>query len=371
MPTPALSPTCLPLQGSPRLRAAPAASLPALRSGGGRCAGSGRPRAGSPVPAARLPGGGVRAAARRRRGADAVAMVMELRSCPLSAQQLPGRGLRAAPRAGPGGEAGRGAGAGRRHCGGGRGAAALGLCARLCAAPALRSRPRRDAAARPLARPRPRAPPPPSPRRRRRPPPRPPARACSVCGPEAPSRVAGLGGGGARGPSRSPGGVPGALRGSGPKAARQMPQASSERAQDHRPATPSNLPTRCRPARTPARWGPRGEVRVEDGWSRWRPLSIPRGHGTEGQACEGLGTRGFTDEEAASGGGPGWDSGDPRTAPQTDGAAPTHIPTRTAGVTEKLQPLRPRPRLIQSGQREVIKAGHLKEGTRRRHRGEV
>lgn len=203
------------------------------------------------------------------------------------------------------------------------------------------------------------------------PPPRPPARACSVCGPEAPSRVAGLGGGGARGPSRSPGGVPGALRGSGPKAARQMPQASSERAQDHRPATPSNLPTRCRPARTPARWGPRGEVRVEDGWSRWRPLSIPRGHGTEGQACEGLGTRGFTDEEAASGGGPGRDSGDPRTAPQTDGAAPTHIPTRTAGVTEKLQPLRPRPRLIQSGQREVIKAGHLKEGTRRRHRGEV
>ena len=71
-------------------------------SGSGRTAESGHLRAGSRVPAARLPGGGARGCCPRRRrrrrrrrrgGADEVAMVMELRSCPLSAQQLPGRGL--------------------------------------------------------------------------------------------------------------------------------------------------------------------------------------------------------------------------------------------------------------------------------------
>lgn len=69
-------------------------------SGGGRTAESGHLRAGS-----HSGPGGRRGCLeeergccfRRRRGADAVAMVMELRSCPLSAQQLPGRGLRAAP----------------------------------------------------------------------------------------------------------------------------------------------------------------------------------------------------------------------------------------------------------------------------------
>lgn len=102
-----LSPTCLPLQSSPLSPPGPLLLGPSLCSflpspaantcsGSGRTAESGHLRAGSRVPAARLPGGGARGCCPRRRrrgGADEVAMVMELRSCPLSAQQLPGRGL--------------------------------------------------------------------------------------------------------------------------------------------------------------------------------------------------------------------------------------------------------------------------------------
>lgn len=80
-------------------------SSPANTCGGsGRTAESGHLRAGSQVPAAGLPGGGARGCCPRcrRRGADAVAMVMELRSCP----PLSATAARPRPPGSPG-EAGR------------------------------------------------------------------------------------------------------------------------------------------------------------------------------------------------------------------------------------------------------------------------
>ena len=71
----------------PSLSSFPPLSVANTCSGNGRTAESGHLRAGSRVPAARLPGGGARGCCPRRRrcrrrGADAVAMVMELRNCP-------------------------------------------------------------------------------------------------------------------------------------------------------------------------------------------------------------------------------------------------------------------------------------------------
>lgn len=127
--------------------------------------------------AARLPEGGARGCCPRlgRRGADAVAMVMELRSCPLSAQQLPGRGLRADPANPPGGsavDAGTGAESPaplpKRNCLCLRlrlpaGSAHLGALARLLPPAGTRQTPAQRAARSAPSRPGERAPPPPPP----------------------------------------------------------------------------------------------------------------------------------------------------------------------------------------------------------------